>query len=112
MSPSERPEHRVSQTFGLEDYLRRDDYSSRLYVDATGGCEWCDRPLQDIGKSLRVYFGPDGNWYETELLCEPCDRYGPPGGSRRKRIEAAWTIEPQMSRLEKLGWALIHRARR
>lgn len=109
---SDRAEHRVHHDLGLGEYLQRDDWNGRIHVDATGGCEWCDRPLQDIGKSLRVYFGPDGQHLETDLLCEPCDRYGPPGGSRRQRMEAAWTIEPQMSRLEKLGWALIHRARR
>jgi hypothetical protein len=100
------------QDFGLSEYFFRSEWNGMLHLHATGGCDWCDRPLQDIGKSLRVYFGPDGQHLETDLLCEPCDRYGPPGGSRRQRMEAAWTIQPQMSRLEKLGWALIHRARR
>ena len=80
---------------------------------ATGSCDWCDAPFPEAAP-FRIYaYNPeDGRHFETETLCESCRRYGPPGGSRRQRVEWAWTIEPQMSRLEKLGWWLIRRANR
>lgn len=80
--------------------------------DIPTDCEWCHAPLPEAGPVCVNVYDPDGSHLEARWLCSNCHQYGPPMSSRRDRVEWAWKIEPQMSRLEKLGWKLIRRANR
>lgn len=70
-------------------------------------CMWCGAPFPGASARYVVCYDPHGNQYEERIVCDNCNRKGPPFSSRRQRIEWAWKIEPQMSRLERLGWWLI-----
>jgi hypothetical protein len=75
-------------------------------------CTWCSAPLPEAGARYVVSYDREGRLQEARLVCDDCSRKGMPGTDRRRRLEWAWKIEPQMSRLERLGWWLIGRANR
>jgi hypothetical protein len=89
--------------------LHLPEHASHLQVDE---CQWCEAPFPEAAATLRASYDPDGELYEVEVICDQCDRYGPPQSSRRDRREWASRLETRWSRLERLGWALIRRANR
>lgn len=97
--------------FGIEEHVFLDEDGRGPYL-RTEECEWCNAPFPEAAATVTLLFDPDGYGYDTRVVCGQCDRHGPPMSSRRARKEAADRLETNMSLLERLGWALIHRARR
>lgn len=90
------------------------DEGSRVHPSRVteGECEWCGAPFPESGPVSRTNYDPEGKRFDNVLLCSRCDRYGPPRGARRQRIELAWKIRPQMSWLERAAWRVIQWANR
>jgi hypothetical protein len=109
---SGRDEYRLERDLGVGEYIARSDWNGGPYL-AVDACEWCEAPFPEAAANVIVSFDPDGCHSDTVGVCDSCrEHWGVLSEAKKHRVRAARANKIAMSRLEKLGWRLIERARR